>query len=33
VQKWTWMVKSHRRALRSAIETALHAFERFQLAP
>ena len=33
VQKWTWMVQRHPRALRSAIETALHAFERFQLAP
>lgn len=33
VQKWTWMVKRHPRALRSAIETALHRFERFQLAP
>ena len=33
VQKWTWMVKSRPRALRAAIETALHAFERFQLAP
>ena len=33
VQKWTWMVKRHPRALRSAVETALHAFERFQLAP
>jgi hypothetical protein len=33
VQKWTWMVKSHPRPLRAAIETALHSFERFQLAP
>ncbi|HUN71973.1 MAG TPA: crosslink repair DNA glycosylase YcaQ family protein [Steroidobacteraceae bacterium] len=33
VQKWTWMVKQPRRALRAAIETALHSFERFQLAP
>ena len=33
VQKWTWMVKRPPRALRAAIETALHSFERFQLAP
>src|SRR6185437_8227602 len=32
VQKWTWMVKRHPRALRAAIEAALHSFERFQLA-
>ena len=32
VRKWTWMVKRHPRALRSAIEATLHAFERFQLA-
>lgn len=32
VQKWTWMVKRPPRALRAAIETALHSFERFQLA-
>lgn len=32
VQKWTWMAQRHPRALRAAIETALHAFERFQLA-
>jgi len=33
VRKWTWMAKQPRRALRAAIETALHSFERFQLAP
>jgi hypothetical protein len=32
VQKWTWMVKRPPRALRAAIEGALHSFERFQLA-
>jgi uncharacterized protein len=32
VQKWTWMVKRPPRALRTAIEAALHSFERFQLA-
>ena len=32
VQKWTWMVKRPPRALRAAVETALHSFERFQLA-
>ena len=32
VQKWTWMVKRPPRALRAAIDTALHSFERFQLA-
>lgn len=32
VQKWTWMVKRPPRPLRAAIETALHSFERFQLA-
>ncbi|HEV2442537.1 MAG TPA: winged helix DNA-binding domain-containing protein [Steroidobacteraceae bacterium] len=32
VEKWTWMVKRPPRALRTAIETALHSFERFQLA-
>jgi uncharacterized protein len=32
VQKWTWMVKAPR-ALRAAIDAALHSFERFQLAP
>jgi uncharacterized protein YcaQ len=31
VQKWTWMVKRPPRALRAAIEAALHSFERFQL--
>ena len=33
VQKWTWMVKRPPRALKSAVETALHGFERFQLLP
>ena len=33
VQKWTWMVKRPPRALRAAIDGALHSFERFQLAP
>jgi uncharacterized protein len=32
VQKWTWMLKRPPRALRAAIEAALHSFERFQLA-
>jgi uncharacterized protein YcaQ len=32
VQKWTWMVRRPPRALRAAIETALHSFEGFQLA-
>lgn len=32
VQKWTWMLKRPGRELRAAIDTALHAFERFQLA-
>lgn len=32
VQKWTWMIKRPPRALRAAVESALHAFERFQLA-
>ena len=32
VQKWTWMVKRPPRALRAAIDVALHSFERFQLA-
>ncbi|HEY6516295.1 MAG TPA: crosslink repair DNA glycosylase YcaQ family protein [Steroidobacteraceae bacterium] len=32
VQKWTWMVKRPPRALRTAIEGALHSFEQFQLA-
>jgi len=32
VQKWTWMVKAPR-ALRAAVEAALHSFEQFQLAP
>ena len=32
VQKWTWMVKRPPRALRAAIDAALHSFERFQLA-
>jgi uncharacterized protein len=32
VQKWTWMIKRPPRSLRAAIEAALHAFERFQLA-
>lgn len=32
VQKWTWMVKRPARELRASIESALHAFERFQLA-
>ena len=32
VQKWTWMVKRPPRALRAAVEAALHSFERFQLA-
>ncbi|HXS20248.1 MAG TPA: crosslink repair DNA glycosylase YcaQ family protein, partial [Steroidobacteraceae bacterium] len=32
IQKWTWMVKRPPRALRAAVETALHPFEQFQLA-
>ena len=32
VQKWTWMMKRPPRALRAAIEAALHSFERFQVA-
>ncbi|HEY2035380.1 MAG TPA: crosslink repair DNA glycosylase YcaQ family protein, partial [Steroidobacteraceae bacterium] len=32
VQKWTWMVKRPPRTLRAAIDSALHSFERFQLA-
>ena len=32
MQKWTWMVKRPPRALRAAVEAALHSFERFQLA-
>ena len=32
IPKWTWMVKRPPRALRAAIEAALHSFERFQLA-
>ena len=32
VQKWTWMAKRPPRALRTAIDAALHSFERFQLA-
>ena len=32
VQKWTWMVKRPPRALRAAVEGALHSFEQFQLA-
>jgi uncharacterized protein len=32
VQQWTWMLKRPPRTLRAAIETALHSFERFQLA-
>jgi hypothetical protein len=31
VQQWTWMVKRPPRALRAAIEAALHSFEHFQL--
>jgi uncharacterized protein len=30
VQKWTWMVKRPQRALRAAVDAALHSFERFQ---
>jgi uncharacterized protein YcaQ len=33
VQKWTWVGRGPRRALKSQIEEALHRFERFQLAP
>ncbi len=32
VQKWNWIGKGPRRALRSRIENELHRFERFQLA-
>ncbi|MGH8299478.1 MAG: winged helix-turn-helix domain-containing protein [Steroidobacteraceae bacterium] len=32
VRQWTWMIKRPPRALRAAIEAALHSFERFQLA-
>lgn len=32
VQKWTWMLKRPGQELRAAIDTALHSFERFQLA-
>jgi uncharacterized protein YcaQ len=32
LQKWTWLQKGPRRALRQRIEDALHRFERFQLA-
>jgi uncharacterized protein YcaQ len=32
VQKWTWIGKGSRRALKPKIEDALHRFERFQLA-
>ena len=32
LQKWTWLQKGPRRALRHQIEGALHRFERFQLA-
>jgi uncharacterized protein YcaQ len=32
VRQWTWMIKRPPRPLRAAIETALHPFERFQLA-
>ncbi len=31
LQKWTWVQKGPRRALRRQIEEALHRFERFQL--
>lgn len=31
VQKWTWIGKGPRKALRAQIEEALHRFERFQL--
>jgi hypothetical protein len=32
VQKWTWIGKVPRRSRKTAIEDALHRFERFQLA-
>jgi len=32
VQKWTWIGKGPRRSRKTAIEDALHRFERFQLA-
>ena len=32
MQKWTWLQKGPRGALRQQIEEALHRFERFQLA-
>jgi uncharacterized protein YcaQ len=32
IQKWTWLQKNGRAALRKRIEEALHRFERFQLA-
>jgi uncharacterized protein len=32
VQKWTWLAKSGRGALRASIEKSLHRFEKFQLA-
>ena len=33
VQKWTWMAKGPRKALKAQIEDTLHRFETFQLAP
>jgi uncharacterized protein YcaQ len=33
VQKWTWVGKGPRKALRAQIDETLHRFERFQLAP
>jgi uncharacterized protein YcaQ len=32
IQKWTWLRRDGRGALRKQIEQALHRFERFQLA-
>jgi uncharacterized protein len=32
IQKWTWLAKSGRGALRARIEESLHRFEKFQLA-
>jgi uncharacterized protein len=32
IQKWTWLAKSGRGALRARIEDSLHRFEKFQLA-
>ena len=32
IQKWTWVGSGSARRHKRAIETALHAFERFQLA-